>query len=497
MIVGKILVIEIGSYSLKGIVVRRSGRRLVVVSTAAVPFSGDVAPDVTKIGRALTNLLSDLGAYPKKVIVVTNQVRFFVGSLEIPNNVKIPEDRITGAVTWEVEPYLDFPVIDGMFGHRLCRTKSGGGKTPAVISAIEKNAFADIVSVFKDFDLTVCRVYSPEGAVAFASENNFQSRSAITFYNDGQSLISAFIRPGSQKPVLRTDRLKPGFTVDAVESIPLEPGIPLKRQVMDIIQAYQTNDDIPGAVILGGESVSEDLVDDIQGDMPGDADIDIRLWDMAMDLGSMKIRSDAGPVAPVYAAALGAAIQEFGKTGQPLGLTDRVSMTEKVRHRIHLAPVLALVFVILCFGGHYIFLQKQMAGFAKQLEALNKDKQVYTGLKNERTSLLKHQKDIKSKEKYLTNILPERQKHLMGFLTGLPGVVPDNIVVTEISQAGTNVFILTGRGLRTASVGVFAMQLAGLDGIRQAEINGIERIAQKGDTTCMPYEFSIQITLKG
>ena len=269
--------------------------------------------------------------------------------------------------------------------------------------------------------------------------------------------------------------------------------MPLENQVLDILREMQNSSGEVKEVVFSGDLASQELINRIKPEISAT----VRLWKPENDLKGLGLKTGENGLAPGFADAVGAAIQELVKVGKPLGVTDRIPLTNKVKERVHLAPVLCLVFVIICFAGHFVLLKTRISGLEKRLKTLNEDKRIYTELKNKRTGMLERQTEISRKSDYLNHQLPIRQQNLLSFLNHVPGIIPNTMVVKQITQAGQNQFRITGHGLKASHIGAFAGSLSELESILSVEIETIEKGLESDEKITFPYDFSIKLTLKG
>ena len=165
----KIVSIHIGKNSVKAIAVKRTGKKVSIVSSAEVETEPDAVYDINKTGRALSNVLNELGSSARQGIIVTERVKFLASELAVPRGTKLSEDKLSAAVAWEMEPYLDFPAQDGIFDYRLVEDKTVLDATPVLISAMTRDEFNGMSELLKDFRISLGRAYSPESALAFSS----------------------------------------------------------------------------------------------------------------------------------------------------------------------------------------------------------------------------------------------------------------------------------------------------------------------------------------
>ncbi|MBW1741281.1 MAG: hypothetical protein JRJ42_09150 [Deltaproteobacteria bacterium] len=487
----KVISIHIGRNSLKAVVVRRDRKRLVIVSAAQVETDTEATYDLNKIGRALSNLLNELGSYPKDGIIVTDQVKFLASELPIPPGKKLPEERLAAAVAWEMEPYIDFVVQEGLFAYRLQQDRTRTDNTPVLISAMGKSEFEAISEILKDFRISLSHAYSPDGAFAFASEVRGDAENRIVISCQHSAITALFLSTTSEAFVLKAIPVEPGFHIAVIETIPVEPGVPLDQQIKRVVHELTGSIGEAKEVVVAGDLASEELIDQLKAELS----TEVTIWKPEENLKGFGITLETGDMGPAYAAAMGAAVQELGLVGRPLGVTDKIPLIKRVRERVHLAPAVALATVILCFIGHYAFVKSRIGHYTSEVKELEQKKKVFTRLRDERTRLTSRQKDIAGKKRYLEN-LPERQKNLVLLLSGIPDLLPDTMVLENIIQEDATSFSIAGSALQASSIGLFANQLSRLEAGKQVTVKAITKQDESKEKGRLPYGFSVELTLK-
>ena len=157
----EILSIDLSGSFVKAVVVKREAGKPIVISAVKLERTTDHRPLKEEIGE----LLKRVNNCPRWVVLVSPEARFLSSELPISPDVKISSDKLQEAVRWEAEPYLDFPVSDGLFGYYLHPDPKAGGKTnttPVFISYMSKGKFSEFKTLCKEQNLVLRRVYSEE-----------------------------------------------------------------------------------------------------------------------------------------------------------------------------------------------------------------------------------------------------------------------------------------------------------------------------------------------
>ena len=474
----KIISIHLGMNSVKAVVVKRKGKKAVIVSSAEIKTDPDALYDISKTGRAISSILNDLGSNVKQGIIVTDRVKFLASELAIPPGIKLSEERLSAAVAWEIEPYLDFPAGEGIFDYRLIPGNTGQVTTPALISAMAKGEFKELAGILKDFRISLRHAYSQEGALAFSSWVKGREKERIAV-NCGQDTIIGMYLKASEDPFL-------------IQRFPLEPAILFEDQIASMVRELSASSGEVKEIIIAGDTASEELAESLQSK----SGADVRIWSPEKEFEEYGVTMEITGLHPGYAVVIGAALQELGFAGKPVAVTGRVSSIKRVRDRAYLAPAVALAVIIVCFTGHYALVKHRIGFFASDISALEGKKKILTRLRDERVSLQKRQSSASQKRRYLEELLPARQKNLLSLLTQIPEAIPCDMILENLTQNESADFSVTGFALHTGSIGLFAGKLSKFDGCEQVKIKSITGQDKSGGTISFPYAFCIKVVLK-
>ena len=109
----EILSIDLDSHSLRLVTVRKEGEKVIISSCDTIerPY-GDIDRDISSIFKGKDN-------YSGPGIIITDEVRFLASELNMPNVDKLPYEKVISMVSWEMEPYLDFPMSNGLFSYKF------------------------------------------------------------------------------------------------------------------------------------------------------------------------------------------------------------------------------------------------------------------------------------------------------------------------------------------------------------------------------------------
>jgi len=420
----KIVSIHIGKNSVKAIAVKRTGKKVSIVSSAEVETEPDAVYDINKTGRALSNVLNELGSSARQGIIVTERVKFLASELAVPRGTKLSEDKLSAAVAWEMEPYLDFPAQDGIFDYRLVEDKTVLDATPVLISAMTRDEFNGMSELLKDFRISLGRAYSPESALAFSSwisKSTGEDKIAVNCRRD--ALTGIYIK-ASADPFL-------------IQNFPLEPGISVEDQIKTMVLEINASAGDVKKIIIAGDAASEELVERIKTKLDA---VDVRIWTPEKDLEEYGVTVETADLHPGYAAVIGASLQELGFSGKPVGVAGRAPLIKQAREHAYLAPAVALTFIIVCFLGHYGIVKHRTGYYTIEISSLEEKKSALTLLQKERTDLQTRQSSAYKKKRYLEDLLPAHQKNLLLLLTQIPEVIPEDMILENLTQEKSSAF---------------------------------------------------------
>jgi hypothetical protein len=154
--------IEIGEQTVRAVMVKKAGQGVLVSHIASAERLGDDSAD------ALDRLFDANPGLKGPAILVTDQVKFLASELNVEGMENLAQDKLDSAAMWEIEPYLDFPPTNGLFACRLLKNLRTAEATPALIFAMDRNAYSQLSQRLKARGLDLQRAYSPEGALAQA-----------------------------------------------------------------------------------------------------------------------------------------------------------------------------------------------------------------------------------------------------------------------------------------------------------------------------------------
>ena len=464
----EILSIDLDSHSLRLVTVRKEGEKVIISSCDTIERPhGDFDRDISSIFKGKND-------YSGPGIIITNEVRFLASELNMPNVDKLPYEKVISMVSWEMEPYLDFPISKGLFSYKFQPHKPKVDTSPVLICALNKETYSDFYRTFKGCGLSLHHAYSSEAAFlsGFALPPKEKSRVVI----DCRDTSVKGIILTSEGPSVFQDI--PSITEDTT----FEKAI--RDLIYDLISSLTGERDI----IIAGSRASEELVDILKMEFE-----DLRLWNI-QDLEDVEVNPDLD-CGPKYAAAIGAALQELGK--EPFGVTGKVSLKRSaiklVRGNEYILPALGLSLFFLCVASHYAIVKVNMSKLSSEIISLKKEESRLMRPVEEKKKMEQEIAEIDSKRRYIEGL--SATKHLPAFLDGILEIIPDDLVLRKISQNPDDSFTIEARVLREGSAADFCEQLSELDFCREARIEKFNQNRQSPEEL-FPHGVIIFVKLK-
>ena len=464
----KILSIEICGNALRAVVVKRRSGKAVFLAFAEVPVSQ--AGPGTLQEEDVKTLLKKLGNYPKQAVLISSDVSFLTSELPIPHGSKLSSDKLLEAVKWEVQPYLSFNAAEGFFGYKLQTGSYKNRKTtPALITAMPRDAFVELSDICRKCGIKLQSVYAKENAFAF-SVNLLPKGSAgkIIINVEGNSVAAALIN--REGPVSFYNA-----HLDSVETFASELGI--------------NNEDKYEVVVAGNQD------DKVTDQLKGMFGLPVRKWKPQDDVCCFNTETSMN-AGPQYASVSGAALHELGFFGKaPLGINGRISLVKKLKKKVHILPIAAVVIIAIGFLLHYGYIKFSFAKYSLQLKVFETEKKGMqdnaSKLENLKTQISK----IQNKKRYIEQILPAQQKILFDLFDGITRKIPADLILDKILYENDEIF-LEGGGLSAGSITHFVMALRNLKAVKDAKIETIsEKHVKNKESELFVYQFRIKIIL--
>ncbi len=166
----EILAIDLGGDAIRAVVAKKEGKKVSILATA----EGSKSLQLTLDSPQIEGLLKKLGKYPKRAVLVSQEVKFLASELPMSVSTKLSSVKLQEAVRWEAQAYLDFPASEGLFGYQLQTNNSSikeeffknvdktGKTTPVLITAISRQAYKRLAESCKSRHINLRGVYTKE-----------------------------------------------------------------------------------------------------------------------------------------------------------------------------------------------------------------------------------------------------------------------------------------------------------------------------------------------
>ena len=472
----QVVAIELGLNAIRVVKVKKEGERAVVLSSARIERSGE------DVFRNMGKLLKGNGEFRGPGIIVTDQVKFLAGELNMGGAEKLSDDKLNAAARWEIEPYLDFPPSDGLFTCQLQPYLARENNIPVLISAIKRTGYSGFSDLLKDCGIDLRRVYSPEGALAFASG----------LPADGKNKVIIDYRKTSIKGVCLTEKGPSVF-----QDLPIVAGAaaadePVRNMIYDLTASAGGAQEC----VITGSAVSEELIHGLKTELEN-----VRIWGLE-DFGGVDFDQAVTDFGPGYALAVGAALQEIGLAGEGLlGVTDRVSVIDSVTQRLseyrRLIPAFAIGLFLLIVAGHYVMTSASISQYASKIKQLKVEKQKLLGPLKEKESLSRRLTDLIQKKEYLEKILPALNRNVLNLFAAISDSknIPVDVVLNRVNQKNDGSFSLEGNAMRGRSIIDFNRVLSKLESCEATVLEKVNRVENPSNIRkkILPYDFIINV----
>lgn len=471
---GSVTAVHIDGAALRVLEVRRKGNRAEVRQC----FTEE---------RTAKDGLQDLGRLLKarsikgRVVMITDEVRFLASELNLAGAEQVAEEKRLAAAMWEIEPYLDFTLPEGLFACELQTPGNHqGDRVPILVAAMEKERYARYATFLKERGLELTRIYAPEGALAGTTDlpQRGGSRFVIGWSN------------GSVRGLWLTDQGPMVF-----QEKPLSEGEEaLHRSMTDMLRELTT---ITGGaeetVLLGSPASGLSFQD------PGWGPDRVRMWS-AGDLVSLGTDTLESELVPDYAMAAGAALHEVGLSALHLpALTDRVSLKKallrKIRENPRLVPGIAVGCLVLGLAGHYAYTRASIGLYAARIERLKAEERRLRQPLDEKRRLDSRLTELLERKAYIREVLPESNAGILRLLEALAERIPPDVVLNTVHQEADGGFTIEGNAYSGQSITDFSKALGALDSCEATILESVSRPrgASTGREKLLPYAFRIRM----
>lgn len=277
----KTVALDIGSGVVKAVQLRRVGRVYELERLGVAEVYPGVDRNTSNVDRrtarieAIRQALSESGIYGKFSVTAVSGESIIVRYIQLPD---MPESELKGAIRWEAEDYIPFPLeevnLDSMI---LGKSEVGGApKVDVLLVAAKKDLIAEHVDLLKGLDLTPALIdvdsfafsncfevnYMPNSSEVVALLNLGNELTNINIYHGGVSRFSRDIVIASETITVGIQQ-KLGCSWQRAEELKLKEGAPVSSSSEDSetdeIGGMSLLDTIRGTVEkITGEDLAED-----------------------------------------------------------------------------------------------------------------------------------------------------------------------------------------------------------------------------------------------
>ena len=164
--------LDIGSSSVKMVEVASSGESLSLVCLGMKKASTAVREPLIE---AIKSLSSEIKVTAKEAAISVSGPSVIVRFVSMP---KMKDDELKGAIRFEAEKYIPFPINDCIVDHQILRTNDKEGKLEILLVAAKKDFVMNKVSIAEESGFSVSAVDVDTFAVANAFTKSIPQASA-------------------------------------------------------------------------------------------------------------------------------------------------------------------------------------------------------------------------------------------------------------------------------------------------------------------------------
>lgn len=459
----EMLAVESAGRDLRGVVVRRKGKKQPVIVDFVSLQAADQADDLPRIEmlRELRERLKYRERGP--AVFVTTMARV----VEIPmNREKVSQMKrlqLIEAVKWEVEPYTGITGRQAVTGVEVEDLKPAPGEvreeTEDVmvhVSVIEQNVYRAINERFRIAGLKLMRIYPPD-ACFYAPLLSVHDESDRGVLEIGPFFASFALLRGGEPSLINPINLTTDILFDHLEGRE-------SPELVDSLRFILKQAPSPHPVAVTGMGALDDrIVNLIAANSPVGAE-------------PLTLKRSAGLTAaadeesPAFATAAGAAIREASASAKlrSIGVSDAVPASVRLRKSAYLMPLLGAVGVFALLLGHHQMMKlretsykKRSAEIKAQIQEKKKDNSKSLALKQEAEDLGKRIATAKKRNEFATREGDRAITVTTRFLDGLGKSIPPEAGLTAIRQdpSQPRKFQVEGVVARAADAGDFAVNL--------------------------------------
>lgn len=189
----KVVGLDIGSSLVKAVQLRKNGRTYELERFGVAEIYAGTDKKATGVNRreakidAIRQALADGGISAKFSVSAVSGESIIVRYIQLP---EMPENELKGAIRWEAEDYIPFPLEDvNLDSMILGRSDVGGGKIDVLLVAAKKELVGEHIDLLKSADLQPSII----DVDSFAFLNTFEAN-----YSPNASEVVALLNIGAE-----------------------------------------------------------------------------------------------------------------------------------------------------------------------------------------------------------------------------------------------------------------------------------------------------------
>lgn len=476
-----ILAIEIAGSRIMAAVAEKRGNQLQIQNFVAIDrtTANDDLPDTENIRELMDRL-----HYPSgPAVLITPMAR----SVQIAmNRVKVGKLRpyqLCDALRWEVEPYTGISGNNALIGAEkgsptdredLLLLDEDEIEIDVNASVIERNVYRAMKQILQRSGLKLIRIYPPE-VCFFVPLFLHDVESAQAVFDIGADYANFTIVKGGKPKQINTYPLGKEILLDLIEN-----GQQVEsEQSLDFLLRQ-----IPGPlplILTGIGAGHQKIVSFLDARSPYGA------LPLNLHRADKLARSGHADQNTMYCATVGAALRELmGKKWRPIGITDEVPVSVRIKESAYLVPVAFAVLLVAGLFGHYQYMKITNMRYKEQTQKLKvqiKEKkakfETYTALEKKRNTLKDTRRRYKRQIDFLHHGADDNLTHIGNVLKSFYTLPPAMQLESLQQQENEQNFELTGLSDDSNAIGAYAVALQKLSWCTTVDIRELQRRSQE------------------
>ncbi|RDV82074.1 hypothetical protein [Ammonifex thiophilus] len=380
----------------------------------------------------LASLLNRLPVRPRRATLATPLVTVMEVTLEKARLRHLRGGKLKEALRWEVEPFLPAPPTDYYLGFQR-GPEVEPGRVVFWVAALPREDYRALKNLFAERGLQLGKVFPPEFCFPLGGALGFRGRRYRTL------LVLEVGRAGLRCALVERGRMQDlyapppevGAALAAGFSTPL-PGAPPPELVASLREGLALREMLGLPVVLVGAGLNLDLAALYARQLLGTEEVLLPLW----------VQEGCGPE---FATVVGAGVRQLtpGSASQGIGVDDWEERLARLRERVHLYPLIAVLSVGLIFGGHYLVLKQQTKRCQREIAVLEQQKKEieaaqnrYNQLKKEEETLRKKVQAVEAQTHFLREGYRTEEIRVSRLLDVAAREEPFGVKIREVSKLG-------------------------------------------------------------